>query len=294
MKARLRTYFETHFSSQTVRTYLRVCLQFMDWCDKENINPATANIDELYRYKGDLIDQGYAEGTIRQNLQVLKYFYRAIKRKDNPALLVKHAKLERTKPQFLLSKDQLEEVYLSIETRGLTQRRNKCLMGVLIFQGLKLGEIEALKLTDLDPTNWTIRIAKTSKTNSRTIQLDIVQIKDMMDYVYEYRPKLLDERGCDSDNLFFSLGTGHQLNNAINGMLRYVKALNPQVKSSMQIRQSRMSVWVSEYGLRKAQYLSGVRYASSMLRYQTKDIESLKQKLEIVHPMQGMVNKGYL
>ena len=131
-----------------------------------------------------------------------------------------------------------------------------------------------------------IRVEKTSLTNSRTIQLDRLQIKDMMEYIYEYRPKLLIERRSDTDRLFFSTGTGHHLSNTVQKIFKKHTARNPLLKSSMQIRQSRMSVWIKEHGLRKAQYLSGIRYASSMLRYQTKDIESLKQKLEIVHPME--------
>jgi hypothetical protein len=47
-------------------------------------------------------------------------------------------------------------------------------------------------------------------------------------------------------------------------------------------------VWVKEHGVRKAQYLSGIKYVSSMLRYKTTDIEKLKTKLAIVHPLERM------
>ncbi len=59
-------------------------------------------------------------------------------------------------------------------------------------------------------------------------------------------------------------------------------------KSLTQLRESRISLWIKESGTRKAQYLSGIKYASSLERYQTKDIEKLRQKLAVIHPMGRM------
>jgi hypothetical protein len=52
------------------------------------------------------------------------------------------------------------------------------------------------------------------------------------------------------------------------------------------------SCWVKEQGIRKAQYLAGVKYTSSMLRYKTRDIEQLKRKLAVVHPLERLKVRG--
>lgn len=48
-----------------------------------------------------------------------------------------------------------------------------------------------------------------------------------------------------------------------------------------------MSLWLKQCGVQKAQYVSGIRYASSTLRYWTIDVAKLEQKFTIVHPMES-------
>ena len=84
------------------------------------------------------------------------------------------------------------------------------------------------------------------------------------------------------------MGTGNCITNALYRMMKDLKLEFPSLKTVTQIKESRMSIWVQQYGIRKAQYLSGIKYTSSMLRYKTTDIEKLKQKLAIVHPMERL------
>ncbi len=110
----------------------------------------------------------------------------------------------------------------------------------------------------------------------------------LMAYMYEYRPRLLIETKKETNHLFFSMGNGFQVNNALQRKIKELKILFPSFESLTQLKESRMSIWVQEHGIRKAQYLSGIKYASSMLRYKTSDIEKLKTKLAIVHPMERL------
>ena len=84
------------------------------------------------------------------------------------------------------------------------------------------------------------------------------------------------------------MGKGNNLSNAIHLMTKELKREYPIFKTITQLRESRMAIWVKEYGIRKAQYLSGIKYTSSMLRYKTTDVEQLKKKLAIVHPMERL------
>lgn len=109
-----------------------------------------------------------------------------------------------------------------------------------------------------------------------------------MEYLYEIRPRLLNEANKTTNRLFFSMGKGNSLTNAINLMTKELKKEYPIFKTITQLRESRMAIWVKEHGIRKAQYLSGIKYTSSMLRYKTTDIEQLKKKLAIAHPMERL------
>ena len=52
-----------------------------------------------------------------------------------------------------------------------------------------------------------------------------------------------------------------------------------------QLRQSRITIWVKQEGLRKAQYLAGHKYVSSTERYQQIDLEELQKEIEKHHPL---------
>ena len=74
--------------------------------------------------------------------------------------------------------------------------------------------------------------------------------------------------------------------NSLQRKVNEMKKVFSQFRDLRQIKESRMAIWTKEYGVRKAQYLTGIKYASSMLRYKTADLEKLKHKLSIVHPME--------
>lgn len=108
--------------------------------------------------------------------------------------------------------------------------------------------------------------------------------------MYEYRKALLNVAHKKTDKLFFSMGQGEQVQNSLQRKINEMKKTFSQFRDLKQIKESRMSIWTKEFGIRKAQYLTGIKYASSMLRYKTVDLEKLKYKLSIVHPMEKVKN----
>lgn len=157
-----------------------------------------------------------------------------------------------------------------------------------LFQGLKNEELSTIETHHIDLDDASIYIPSTNITNARTLSLHPQQIHHLMQYLYEIRPRLLIEANKSTDRLFFSMGKGNNLTNAIHLMVKELKRDHPILKTITQLRESRMVIWVKEYGIRKAQYLSGIKYTSSMLRYKTADVEQLKKKLAIAHPMERL------
>jgi site-specific recombinase XerD len=283
--------FETYlqkkgYRPRTIYGYQNKLNQFFNWCNLNEINSDTASLEQLYQYKNDLTEQGLSTHTIRQLFSVVKLYYNSIQRIDNPALLIKHKKRQETLPSNLLSENELKELYVNISVNTFIQRRDKALFGFIIFQGLKQEELEKLEIHYLDFNETTVYVPASARTNARTLELHPMQIKHLMDYFYEYRALLLREANKETNKLFFSMGSGTTLNNALQRKLNELKRSYRFFKSITQIKESRMSIWVKQHGVRKAQYFSGIRYASSMLRYKTTDMEKLKMKLAVVHPLE--------
>jgi integrase/recombinase XerD len=51
------------------------------------------------------------------------------------------------------------------------------------------------------------------------------------------------------------------------------------------LRQSRVAIWIKQYGLRKAQYLAGYKTVASVELYQINDISDLQEQIKLLHPL---------
>jgi integrase/recombinase XerD len=58
-----------------------------------------------------------------------------------------------------------------------------------------------------------------------------------------------------------------------------LRRINPKVKHAVQIRQNVITEWLKEKELRTVQYIAGHRYVSTTERYQTTNLEDLKEAL---------------
>lgn len=288
-----RELFETFlekrgYRKQTIYGYGNLLDKYLKWCAGQSIDPTRTSLEDLYHYKKSCIQEGLKPQTVRQHLGILKHYFACLKRVDNPALLIKHKKKEHTLPEHLFNEEELKELYRCLEVMSLIQRRDKVMLGMVIFQGLKREELSLLELGNINLEKAEVYVPCTARTNSRSIELHPMQMKDLLAYIYDYRPCLLGESKKHTERLFFSMGCGNKINNTVQLLMNNLRHWHPSLQSLAQLRESRMSLWVKKHGLRKAQYLSGIKYTSSMLRYKTQDMEQLKRKLAVVHPMERL------
>lgn len=74
------------------------------------------------------------------------------------------------------------------------------------------------------------------------------------------------------------------LKNSLLHLNHSQRKINPKLKNTLQIRQSVITEWLKEKDLRTVQYMAGRRYVSTE-RYQTKNLEDLKEALNKYHPL---------
>jgi site-specific recombinase XerD len=277
------------YKHDTVADYLRMIRHFKTWCDHSDVNPSIATLDDLYDYKEHCMNKGYSLNYTKHRIVGIQHYYDALGRNPNPASLMKQGRKEVAIPKSPLSSEEMKDLYQNQEACTITQKREVVMLGIFLFQGVRIDEIKLLTIRDIDLERGIISLPKTATTNARNIPLATMQIPKLMTYLYEVRPKLLQEAGKQSDLLFFSTGKGSSLQSAITGVQKRLKRSHTEATCLRYIRQSRVSHWVKELGMRKAQYFSGMKYVSSLLRYQVKDTDSLKRALEVVHPLERRV-----
>ena len=274
--------------TKTFRAYNNRVINYLDWLEAHEIKPKKVTLDQTYSFIAHRREKGDSDRNIKGFKSAITHFNQAIKMKSNPALMLHLAKSERKTPTKLLEVEFLDSIYREAKANTLVQKRDRCILGVIIFQGLGRTELELLQLEDLDIENARLYLSETITTNERYIPLNTKQILYLSNYIYDIRPSLLKYFNKQTNQLFFSSGEGNNLNGALSRLLRSLKTECHYLKDFKQLKQSRMAIWVKEFGLREAQYLGGYRYVTSVQRYDFKNLDELHKLLEFHHPMEKM------
>jgi integrase/recombinase XerD len=276
----------------TTKGYLVLLSYFIEWCRVFKVNFQKATLEELYDYQSYNRSIGNKPHTLQSKISVLREYYRFLGRKNNPALLMETEKPEKKLPKNLLTEESLLNLYLDCPVKSTDEIsfRNKIMFSMFIFQGLTRSELDILEVEHIDFEKRRLYVPANGQRNRRYIDLNPIQKRDLEKYVNQTRNELLVQYNKTTGLLFFSTSARHgdTLLDIHNIMLRDYKKQMPDLVSFIHIRQSRMALWVNEFGIRKAQYLSGIKYVTSLIRYRSSGHEKLKQKLNIIHPLERL------
>lgn len=186
-----------------------------------------------------------------------------------------------------LSHDELEDLYYSYPTEignPLARKRNKILLGLLVYQGLTTQNLQQLQVENVQLYKGRIDILGTKKSNGRVLDLKPWQLMGLMEYINEIRPNILEQTSKETEQLFLPLGSSLRLQNSLAKITKELKRINHKFIDVKQVRTSVIVHWLKQHNLRKVQYLAGHRYISSTERYQQDDLESLHKTINTYHP----------
>ena len=276
---------EKSLQHATVVNHRRELVTYLRWCGE---------IRDYYRatYKTilDYIDHVKSKGnkaqTINRKLKGLSYFYELLEVKENPVKGLRVRGGVRTKLYEVLSVKVLDELYDAYDFGGLTGVRDKCMLGMVIYQGLRRGELARLELEDVDLEKGELYVKGNRKTNGRRLALSAKQIHLLSRYAYEFRARLLGNKAADHGKFYLSSGSSDFLRNSFSHLIRNIRRRNLRVKSLGQIRRSVISHWLGSENMRVVQYKSGHKYLSSTQKYRSeKELENLQDQIENLHPL---------
>jgi len=283
---------EEGYTEQTIRTKDIERKYFTKWCKRHSTTPIEIDYKTCLKYIKHLTRKGNSKKTINHKLGSLKTYFNYLisesYRTDNPIENTNVRGTQRTIHYNLLESEELEDLYYSYESDNAidpyqiyTQKRNKIIVGLLVYQGLDTPDLSKLKLEHLQLNKGKIYVPSRKRSNARELELKPWQMMDFMTYSNEIRPHLLQRLKTDTDKLFPS-GDRFTITHTI---IKKLKKYNQKVESSKQIRASVITNWLSQYNLRKTQVLAGHRYISSTERYLQDDLENLHEIINNFHPI---------
>ena len=288
------------YSNTTIESFLSDMGRFNRWLTKENIEIENIIYNDITSYLQSF-------GNIAQHTKgcylrgVKKYFNFLVQkeeRTDNPAEFIQLKGLKRKTLYDILNRQELDKLYNSytlpdeqckdknqnwFKAKVLAYKRNKVILGLLVYQGLRVEEVAALNLQDLALREGKITIHSQRRTAGRTMQLESHQVYELMDYIHEIRKAFLTGDEATA-KLFLQWNKGENFYGITQMMLTHLRKINSRIKNFEQIRASVITEWLKRYDLRKVQYLAGHKYVSSTENYKVNVIDGLQEDVTKYHP----------
>lgn len=271
--------------ADTISQHRRAIHYFICWMSDESLHLSEVTYTEILDFADQLKQEERSVNQINRTLLAVRYYFSYVVKEGvishNPAAGISLKGTIRNVPHDLLSKDELEALYEKYEIRDERTHRNKVILGLLIYQGLKREELETLRPEHLKLREGKIQVPATAKNNGRILALQPHQILDLQEYQLLIRGKLQSK----SERLFTGRNDLENLKNTLLHLNHALRKIDPKVKNAQQIRQSVITEWLKEKDLRTVQYMAGHKYVSSTERYQTSNLEDLKEALSKHHPL---------
>jgi integrase/recombinase XerD len=279
---------QKHFRRQTIFSYHKQYTKFNDWVQAKGIEPAGIEYTDLLDFIEYCHQQGFKKQYTSQILGVIRHYYNYLKYtgqvKTNPASGLHLKNILRRLPHDLLTHEQMEEIYNDYNQKGLAGRRNKIMLGLMVYQAVNTQELELLEPEHLQLRQGKIIIPGTARSNRRTLKLEAHQMIDLQEYITNTRELILAVTEKQSSRLFVSTGSSNKSYAALDKLMRNLRKRHDFFKNAKQIRQSRIAIWIKQYGLRQTQYMAGHKYVSSTERYQTNHLEDLQKEMDKYYP----------
>lgn len=292
------------YSPSTAVTTIQITEYFRKWAVGESIT----ELEEICYQDAMMFIQwsskhGASQKTIANYLSHVRKFYQFLMSegavKENPVAHIKVQGIKRKVYHDILNTEELHQLYQQYPTtiehepgkiippqrkNILSRRRNKVILSLLIYQGLRVEEVAAINLQDLQLREGKITIHSQRRTAARIMKLESHQVYELMDYIHEIRKQFIEVHG-KSDKLFLQWKTKNNFHNITQQMLKNLRKINSRIKNCDQIRASVITQWLKQYDIRKVQYLAGHKYVSSTEEYKANNIDELENDIAKFHPL---------
>ena len=155
-------------------------------------NYKNLHYNDLLTYINKQKDKGQKANTINYKLRILEHFYTWLEETNkittNPiqALRIKGEIYQQH--TNLLTEQELATLYTNYPNANLVGKRNKIIVGLMVYQGLHRGELRRLETKDINLEEGKIYIQQTARSNERTLNLEANQLIPLQNYLHQIRP----------------------------------------------------------------------------------------------------------
>ena len=293
-----RNYLQQRIKHPTgLEDYLFYQEHFIKWLEIENLTVETCEYVDLLSYVKKLRVKELSTHTLNCYIRAVKYYYEYLQGRNeitrNPArrLYIKGDTYQL--PSDLLNKKELNTIYVDYSTETIVQKRNKTLLGLAIYQGMRLDELAAIEPGDIDLHKGTVYIKKTGRAARRTLKLEAHQILPLQEYITKILPQIREKAAKgkepaplkNGEKLIMSTGKSPGIKELVCDLNKQLRKRYPRYKNLMHIRSSVIALWIEQKNIIEVQYMAGHNNINSTERYKRVSMQDLKKSLDQFHPL---------
>jgi len=195
---------EKHSSANTVASYIRDLNQFVAWLDSRNIIGVTEKT--VNSYLKALKDKGKSKATVSRCVATLKGFYAYMMLKGfvskSPMNGITTERVEKKLPSILTGKE-VELLLEQPEVADLKGCRDKAMLEVLYATGVRVSELLALNMIDVNIDAGVVRCRSVSGGKERIVPMYHAAVVILSEYIIRVREQLVADP--DEQALFVNM-----------------------------------------------------------------------------------------
>jgi integrase/recombinase XerD len=169
------------YSPSTIKTYLNEMGVFLKMIKQHPADEFTvARLKNYLQYCHEKLK--LTENTLHSRMNALKFYYEQVLKKEKFFW-----EIPRPKKQLLLPKIFNQDEIASI-INSVTNKKHKTMLMLAYSAGLRVSEVIALKVYNIDSKRMSILIEQGKGKKDRLVSLSPVLLVMMRDYVLHYKP----------------------------------------------------------------------------------------------------------
>jgi site-specific recombinase XerD len=180
-------------SADTLKTYTRQLYQFLQWCDRHQLNPVTIVKDDIKKYRHWMVkQQQYKPATIALKLAVVRRFYQAAVEKGlislNPAAGVKppREKFDSAEKITFLEQEEVEALLETIPSNGsLKSARDRLMLGIMALEGTRTVELHRADIASIVRQGKNLGVRVEGKRSIRVVPLTPDLARLLVEYLHQ-------------------------------------------------------------------------------------------------------------
>jgi len=170
------------YSPATIKTYKNELTAFLQVLGKTQAKKLTVQrIKDYLQYCYETLH--LSENTLHSRMNALKFYYEQVLGKDKFFWEIPRPKKPLIVPK-VLNEDELGKLFNALENK-----KHKAMLFTAYSAGLRVSEVAALKIADIDSSRMQILIEQAKGKKDRYVNLSPVLLDILRTYIKTYQPK---------------------------------------------------------------------------------------------------------